>query len=415
MNSATGAIPTGFAQWLAQAGPRPDRPYWLARLAADGRHEPEPVGVAEPHVPDWQWAEALPAPRVRPLVAVAVGVTLLAGTWAKLPALLGVSGSAVEAFHLRYAPFYVLGPLMGFWAVRYRPGLPGAWAGIAAAGLLLVQSARPAGAASDAITADLFHLSALHAPALLLALGIVLALGRRWRSGPARLAALQLLGETAALAALFLLGGVLLVGLTMGLFHAAGVDIDRALFEWVVPYGALGVLPVGALFAGLRTGGRLAPLVARVFGPMVLVVLAVYFPVLVVQGGLRERDTLLLVNAALLAVLALVLLMEAERPPLQRHWTDLVALGLVLLALATDAGALASAAARLADGGLTPNRLAVLGMNVLLALHLGGVALPMARRALGRGGPGAGAWTARMLPVYTAWTAAVVLVFPFLF
>ena len=380
---------------------------WAARLdAAPPREAP---------ARSWDWAEVLPAGRARDLLWTTVALVAVAGTWAKVPDLLGWEGwvadglSPWDAFHLRFAPFYAVLPLVALFALRYRPPRPVlAVVGGAVAGLLAVQALRPVGT-------DTAELAALHLPLLLLSLGGAAALGRRWRDPEARVGYLRLVSETVALAGLLLLGGVVLVGLTVALFAAIGVDVEWA-FEWVAVYGALGVLPVGALLAGQRTGAsRVAPLVARAFGPLALAVLAVYLPSLLLSGGLADRDALLSLNLALVAVLALVILMEAERPDVRRHWTDAVAAGLVALALAADLAALGSIAGRLLGGGLTPNRLAVVGMNALVAVHFAGLVVPLARRALGAGRRPDDRWTAGFLSVYAAWGAVVVLAFPFLF
>ena len=379
---------------------------WAARLD---------VAPPRPAAPAWSWAEALPAERARALLWATVGLIALAGTWAKLPDLLGWTEyvpdavSPWEAFHLRFAPFYVVLPLVALFAVRYRPPRSVlAVVGGAVLGLLAVQALRPVGT-------DTASLAALHLPLLLLSLGGAVALGARWRDADARIGYLQLVSETLALAGLLVLGGVILVGITAGLFGAIGVDIEPV-FEWVAVYGALGVLPVGALLASQRVEtSRIAPLVARTFGPLALAVFAVYLPTLLLSGGLEDRDALLALNAALVAVLALVILMEAERPDVRRHWTDAVAAALVALALAADLAAFASIAGRLLDGGLTPNRLAVVGMNVLVAVHFAGLVVPLVRRALGAGRRPDDRWTAGFLTAYTVWGAVVVLAFPFLF
>lgn len=383
---------------------------WHARLDANGAlvtsTRPDPTADT-----GWRWAETLPGERSRTLLAQTIGMALLGGLVFKIPAFIGMPESlAVEQFHARFAPFYALLPLLGVFALRYRPA-PRIVAIVAAllGALLLVQAVRP-------IDGDVATLSIIHLPALLLSLGAALALGLRWRDVDARMDYLQFAGETAALSGVFLLGGMILTGLTAGLFSAIGVDIEEVIGGWMVPFGAIGILPVAALMASQRPGsGRIAPLVARVFGPMALVVLALYLPTLLATGALDDRDTLLILNLALLAVLALVLLLEAERPDVPRHWTDWVAAGLVTLALAADVVAFAFVAERLAEGGLTPNRLAVVGLNALVAVHLGGLAVGRWRRLLAGGPAPSDAWTARYLAVYAAWGATVVLLFPLVF
>ena len=410
--------PAPFAEALAGAlGREPGDlvlQAWAARLdVALPTAPPRPAKTAGA---GWAWAETLRPERARTLLAVTVALIAVAGTWAKLPDLLGwpayslgYGASPYDAFHLRFAPFYVVLPLVALFALRYRPPRPVlAAVGGAVMGLLAVQALRPA-------WSDTAELAALHLPILLSALAGGAALGARWRDAEARVGYLQLVGESVALAGLFLLGGVLLSAVTFALFEAIGVDAEPV-FEWVAVYGALGVLPAGALLAGQRTeAARVAPLVARVFGPLALAVLVVYLPALLVSGGLADRDALLALNVALVAVLALVVLMAAERPDVRRHWTDAVAAALVVVALAADLAALVSIVGRLLDGGLTPNRLAVVGLNGLVAVHLAGLAAPLVRRALGRGGAAGDRWTAGFLTVYVVWAAVVVLAFPLLF
>ena len=385
---------------------------WAARL------DLELADPGPPPAAGWQWAEALDPARALRLLWAAAALVVVAGTWAKLPEILGWAGEAVrpdgasraDLFLMRSVPFLAVGPVLVLAALRYRTP-PRVLGGVAAGALLLavVQGVRP-------MEGDAGVLSVIHAPLVLAALAGVAALGARWRETEARIGLLRLVGETVAFAGLLGLGGVVLLAVTVALFEALGVDVEP-IFEWVGVYGAIGVLPVAALLVSQRVeAARVAPLVARVFGPMALVVLAVYLPTLVATGGLEDRDSLLTLNVALVAVLALVVLMQAERPDVRRHWTDPVAVALVAVALLADLAALASIAERLA-GGMTPNRLAVVGLNALAAVHLAGLVLPLGRRALGRA-PGLEAgdgWTARFLTVYAGWAAVVVLVLPLLF
>jgi len=408
--------PEGFAEALADAlDRRPDDlvlQTWAARL------DLAPVAEREEAPPAWRFASVLTPERALGLLGLTVTLIALAGTWAKVPSILGWTtwdyqqNSEVyraDQFYQRYLPFAVLLPLVGLFVARYRPSARTVAAvGGAVLGLLAVQSFRP-------IDTDPGTLSIIHLPLTLLSLGGVAALGARWRNAEARLGFLQLMGETVALAGVFLLGGAILIGLTIALFNAIGVQVEAFVFEWVAVYGAIGVLPVGALLASQRVeAARLAPLVARVFGPLALVVFAAYVPTLILSGGLGDRDSLLILNVALVAVLALVILMEAERPDRPRVWTDGVAAALVGLALVADLFAFGSIASRLA-GGLTPNRLAVVGMNLLVAVHFAGLVMPLARRAVGAGPGPEDAWTARFLTVYALWSLTVVLVFPILF
>jgi hypothetical protein len=88
----------------------------------------------------------------------------------------------------------------------------------------------------------------------------------------------------------------------------------------------------------------------------------------------------------------------------------------VLSALAANGVALAAIAARITEFGSTPNRLAALGMNVVLLVNLAWSAWLYLRFLRGRGSfAPVERWQTAYLPVYGAWAAVVVIALPLLF
>ena len=89
---------------------------------------------------------------------------------------------------------------------------------------------------------------------------------------------------------------------------------------------------------------------------------------------------------------------------------------LVVSALVADAVALWAIAARITEFGFTPNRVAALGMNVILLINLTWSAVLSIRFLRGRGAfADLERWQTSYLPVYAVWAAIVVIVFPQLF
>ena len=86
---------------------------------------------------------------------------------------------------------------------------------------------------------------------------------------------------------------------------------------------------------------------------------------------------------------------------------------LVVSALVADAVALWAIAARITEFGFSPNRVAALGMNVILLVNLAWSAVLYLRFIGGRGSFTAlERWQTNYLPVYAAWAAIVVIGFP---
>jgi hypothetical protein len=72
--------------------------------------------------------------------------------------------------------------------------------------------------------------------------------------------------------------------------------------------------------------------------------------------------------------------------------------------------------ARIGDLGLTPNRAAALGLNLVLLINLAGAAWLSLRFLRGRAAFNRlERWQTSYLPVFAIWTATVVVVLPLLF
>jgi len=116
-------------------------------------------------------------------------------------------------------------------------------------------------------------------------------------------------------------------------------------------------------------------------------------------------------------VLGLVLYaMSAREPSLPAGLMDRVQLLAVASALVLDVMVLGAMVARIGDLGLTPNRVAALGLNLVLLVNLAGTAwlsmrLLSERIAFHR----LERWQTSYLPVFALWAAAVVAVLPPLF
>jgi len=123
----------------------------------------------------------------------------------------------------------------------------------------------------------------------------------------------------------------------------------------------------------LRLAKSMAPWIARIFSPLVFLTLLAYLVVLLFAGSnpFLDRDFLIAFNGILLVVLAITIFSLTERVNgEQRHLGDVVNVALIGLALVIDIVALASIVFRLSSFGLTPNRIVVLGVNLLIGGHL---------------------------------------------
>jgi uncharacterized protein DUF4153 len=130
-----------------------------------------------------------------------------------------------------------------------------------------------------------------------------------------------------------------------------------------------------------------------------------------------KREVLILFDLLLAVVVGLVLFSASARDPeAPPNLFDGLQLLLIVSALVVDAVALAAIASRISEFGFTPNRVAALGENLILLVHLAWSAWLYAAFLRRRTPFGAlEAWQTAYLPVYSSWATLVVLVFPPLF
>lgn len=263
-------------------------------------------------------------------------------------------------------------------------------------------------------------LTAIHLPVLgWFAIGAVRA-GSEWRTVAARSDFVRFTGEVLLYFALIALGGGVLLGLSVAMFSGLGYDITPAVGDWILPCGAAGGLIIASWLAdgSERAMGRVTLIVQRTFTPLFAVVLLV-FAATAVPAGLFDtfqRDQLAVYDAMLVVVTALAMYGIAAQTATRRsrgHEWMLVAMaaggvivdGLILLAMLD----------RTLGLGVSPNRIAVLGLNVVLLVNLAAITVLQWRRLAGADVGRPARWTARYLPVLAAWSAVVALVLPIVF
>ncbi|TAP42876.1 permease prefix domain 1-containing protein [Arthrobacter sp. S39] len=261
-------------------------------------------------------------------------------------------------------------------------------------------------------------LAILHAPMVLWLLAGVAYAGGRWRSDRRRMDFARFTGELAIYYILLALGGAVLVVLTFMALQVAGVDLEPIVQDWILPFAMPGALIVAAWLVEAKQNvvENIAPVLTRVFTPLTVVMLLTLLGVFAAAGGLADvhRDLLILMDAILVLVLCLLLYSISARDPLAPpRLADALQLVLVGAALAVDAVMLTAMLTRIAEFGFSPNKIAALGLNLLLLVHLAraawlAVGFLRGRRAFAQ----LERWQTRYLPVYGAWAAIVVVVFP---
>ena len=265
------------------------------------------------------------------------------------------------------------------------------------------------------------NLAALHLPITLwLAVGVAYA-GGHWFSGSGRMNFVRFSGELVIYFVLMALGGGVLTGFTVMMFQAIGVKVDWFVGGWLVPCGAAGAVIVASWLVEAKQSviENMAPVLTRIFTPLFTLILLAFLATMAWTGNAIDikREVLISFDLLLVLVVGLVLYaVSARDPQAPPDYFDTLQLVLVTSALAVDALALAAITSRISEFGVTPNRVAAFGENIILLVNLVGSAWLYLQ--LLRGRPSFAAlerWQVNYLPIYSLWAAVVVIVFPPLF
>ena len=364
--------------------------------------------------------------RARAETLVVFGLALCAAVLVKLPTLFGIglpSDPDAPAFYARNASLFVF-PVLSVYFVwkRASTGARSLLLALLFSAAALVANLYPFRPFVAGKPSDTELLAILHLPiALWLAVGVAYLAGRWFTHGSRRMDFVRFTGELIIYYVLIAIGGGILTGFTAMLFMAIKIKPDWFIAEWLIPCGAAGAVLIASWLVEAKQSviENMAPVLTRVFTPLFTVLLLMFLAAMAWTGKPIdvERQVLIGFDLLLAVVVGLVLYAASARDPqAPPDFFDRLQLLLVISALAVDALALAAIASRISEFGFTPNRVAALGENLILLLNLLRSAWLYAQFIRGRQ-PFAALerWQTSYLPVYAAWAAVVVIVFPPLF
>lgn len=276
------------------------------------------------------------------------------------------------------------------------------------------------GAFDDALTN-----AELHIPLFLwLVTGVAFA-GKEWKIISSRMGFLRYNGEIIIYTTILIIGGAILTAITLALlsFIEKSYELSGWYEDYVIMYGFVAT-PIIATFLLDKVIDKrinIAPTIARIFTPLFLITTIAYLIIMVVyqKNPFGDREYLVALNILLIVVLGLLIFTIAERdissPP---GTNDYLNIGLALTTIILDAIALSASVFRTVSDiyGLTPNRITILSINLLVFFHLLGILIHYVR-FVWKGKPfeKLETWIAGYLPYYAVWAILVSIMLPLFF
>jgi hypothetical protein len=228
-------------------------------------------------------------------------------------------------------------------------------------------------------------------------------------------------GDLAIIGAIILIAGGALTGITIGLFHAIGINIEKFYFNNIVLVGLVSAPVITTCIINNYNvlTNKIAPVVASLFSPLVLLTLIIYLIAMIfsAKNPYNDRDFLLIFNIMLIGVMGIIVFSISETSITRKQkFNEMVLFILSIITLIINLIALSAIFYRLSEYGLTPNRLAILGSNVLIFCNLIFITIDLFKINFKRLELEKVEITiSKYLPIYILWTFFVVFGFPLIF
>ena len=340
--------------------------------------------------------------------------SLVAGIIAKLPALLNFDA---EIFYTRNIAFIILPILTAYFIWKNKPSKKR----IILTSLVILVDLIFINLLPDAQKSDTLILSCIHLPLFLWTILGTSFIGENLNNYSRRIDYLRYNGDLVVMTTIILIAGGILTAITIGLFRLIGSDISKFYTEYIVIFGLAAAPIVGTYLTQTNPQlvSKVSPIIARLFTPLVLITLVFYLFAILFSGKdpYNDRDFLLTFNFLLVGVLALILFSIAETSKETKSRAgSAILLALSTITIIVNGIAVSAILFRISEWGISPNRLAVLGANLLVLTNLILVTIQIYKVTTKKIDLLEVEDTiARFLPYYGIWTIVVTFVFPLIF
>ena len=270
-------------------------------------------------------------------------------------------------------------------------------------------------------TSNTLILSCIHLPIFLWAVVGFIYVGDNSKDQQKRIDFRRFNGDLVIISGLLLIAGAMLTGLTIGLFSVIGLDIQKFYFDYIIVFGlsAVPILGTHIIQTNPHLVDKISPVIAKIFSPLLLITMVVYLTAILFSGkDLKiDRDFLMVLNLLLIGVLAIILFSVAATSKKNVNPVgNLILFALSIVTVIVNGIALSAILFRISAWGISPNRIAILGVNILMLTNLLIVSFRLfktvSKKAAIRDVENS---IAMFIPIYILWSIIVTFIFPLLF
>jgi hypothetical protein len=186
---------------------------------------------------------------------------------------------------------------------------------------------------------------------------------------------LRFTADLLVMSVIILLSGFLFMAMTMGLFKLIGIDTVYIVQNYILIWG-LPSIPIIASYIVTNNPqivNKISPIIAKIFTPMVTLMLFLFLFGIIVTGKnpSKDREFLFVFNGLLIGVMSLIIFSLSEMTKKAKQTFQLYTLlALSTITILINCVALSAIFLRLMEFGFSANRVAVIGADILIFIHL---------------------------------------------
>ncbi|MDF2884916.1 MAG: putative rane protein [Clostridiaceae bacterium] len=352
-------------------------------------------------------------------IILVVIFSILAGTLAKIPEIFGIhfNNPSAELFYLKNLALFILPFISLFFIIKRKLS----WKSIASIMGIFIFTAIVINIYPSFSPKNTELLTGIHVSIFLWLITGAAYMGEKWRTSRSRMDFIRFTGESVIYGVLIFCGLMVLVVFTNMIFRAIQIDLSWFIGNYLIVYGgcAAAMITVYLVEAKKSIVENFAPILAKIFTPLFLITMCAFIVSMIVTGKslFIDRNFLIGFDLMLVLVLGLVLYVISARDIHDKaNLFDYMNLALIITALIIDGFALSAILLRLSTFGITPNKIAALGENLILLVNLIGLAwLYICYFRKNIDFTKIEKWQTTYLYVYAIWMAIVAFLFPIIF
>ena len=341
-------------------------------------------------------------------------LSLIAGCLASIPSFFKIDS---EFFYTRNISLIIFSILATYFCWKNRlPKKKIIITGVIFLITLIFINLLPANNNSNTLILSLFHI-----PIFLWTVVGFTYVGNSLNDNRKRIEFLRYNGELLIISGLILIAGAVLTAITIGLFTVIGFDINEFYFKHIVIF-CLPIIPILGTFltqTNPQLVNKVSPVIAKIFSPLVLITVVVYLIAILFSGKnlYNDRDFLMLFNGLLIGVIAIILFSVSTTINQNISQVSVIILfALSVVTVIVSGIALSAILFRISTLGITPNRLAVVGANLLMLTNLFWISFQLFKTVFKKTDiSSVENAIASFIPFYILWTIIVSFIFPLLF